>query len=212
MRGAGRSNFEGESGIAGEQTAAFGSAFSDMGTFYVDHPEAQRRSSIAGYQRDLLAFHAYSESRILRKFHPHLRGHWSACRVKTLAEVIGPWRRYDVFNIDLPSLLKVDEWLECEAQLSARAGKRTDTEKAAIKADAEWIEDSLSDGPASTIFGVIAKLMIWRRKNATYLARNPAFARRHRLAYAAYADLIRLTGLLALAIKDDEEFSAYPLS
>jgi hypothetical protein len=180
--------------------------FSDVGRIYDASPETQGFSRFAGAERDWRIYCAYGESLVLRKFSPHYREPWSISRLPRLADVLGPWRRHDVANIDLPSLLKVDEWCECEAQLRVRRKSLTEAETRELKTDIAWQEMQLADCPADTIFGVIAKLMIWRRKNAESLKRDLASDRLHALAFSAYTDLIRLTGLFALAIEADREF------
>lgn len=179
---------------------------SDVGRRYDASPETQKFARFAGAERDWQTYCAYGESLVLRKFSSHYREPWSISRLPRLGDVVGPWRRHDVTNIDLPSLLKVDEWCECEAQLRVRRKSLTEAETRELKIDIAWQEMQLADCPADTIFGVIAKLMVWRRKNADLLARDLESDRLHALAFAAYTDLIRLTGLFALAIDADREY------
>jgi hypothetical protein len=179
---------------------------SDMGRLYEMSPNLMTRSRLAGHERDWRVYCAYAESVVLQKFRSNLREPWSICRLQRLADVLGPWRRHDVTNIDLPSLLKVDEWCECDAQLRERRKTISESEARNIKADVAWLEAQLADCPADTIFGVIAKLMVWRRKNARLLSADAKAGGRHALAFSAYVDLIRLTGLFALAIEADREF------
>lgn len=155
--------------------------------------------------RDQQVNHAYRESILLEALKPHLRDGWSLSREKRLADILGPWRRDDVCEIDLPSLLKVDEWVECQAQLLLRDRELSIQQRREIAANAAWVEAQLADCPAQTIFGIIAKLMVWRRRHARQLAYDKGFQRRHALAYAAYADLIRLTGLYSLTLKEDRD-------
>lgn len=178
----------------------------DVGRRYDASPDARQFARFAGAERDWRTYCTYGESLVLQKFSPHCREPWSISRLPRLADVLGPWRRYDVTNIDLPSLLKVDEWCECEAQLRVRRKSLTEAEARDLRTDIAWQEMQLADCPADTIFGVIAKLMVWRRKNADLLERDLASDRLHALAYAAYTDLIKLTGLFALAIDADREY------
>jgi hypothetical protein len=179
--------------------------FSDMGRLYEMSPNFMARSRLAGHERDWRVYCAYTESIVLQKFKFSRRDPWGICKLARLADVLGPWRRHDVSNIDLPSLLKVDEWCEGEAQLREERKSLSEAESREIKADIAWVEMQLADCPADTIFGVIAKLMVWRRKNARLLATDARAKGRHTLAFSAYADLIRLTGLFALAIEADRE-------
>jgi hypothetical protein len=162
------------------------------------------RDEACGRVRDQQVDQAYRESILLEALKPHLRDRWSACRVKRLADILGPWRRHDVTIIDLPSLVKVDEWLECKTQLVRRPAL-SDQQRRDLELSVAWVEAQFADCPAGTIFGVIAKLMIWRRRHARTLAHDKSFQRRHALAFAAYADLIRLTGLYSLTINDDRD-------
>jgi hypothetical protein len=158
-----------------------------------------------GQSRDQQIYHAYHESILLAAFKPQVRDGWSVCREKRLADILGPWRRYDVLDIDIPSLVKVDEWVECQAQLLQRGRELSDRQKSEIERTVAWVEAQLADCPATTIFGVIAKLMVWRRRHARALAHDRDFQRRHALAFAAYGDLIRLTGLYSLTVKEDRD-------
>lgn len=180
-------------------------AFSEKGRSFDEAQAQSRHMRVGGVLRDYMTNVAYHESRILAKFKRHGRDPWSIDKMSRLADVIGPWRRDDVAEIDLASLLKVDEWCECQAQLGSSGDTLTERTIAAIKADAAWLEMQLADCPAQTIFGVIAKLMVWRRKNARLLASDQYFGKRHALAYAAYADLFRLTGLIALTTAEDRQ-------
>lgn len=147
---------------------------------------------------------AYRRSRTLRQAQPALRQRWSILGEERLATVFGTYMRgEDVFRIDLAAIVNVDEWLERHAALAlAEAESDTAQIEEHLKQIA-WIESQMAAYPAHSIFGIICKLMIWRRKNKGLLGSSCAEGETHRLARSAYADLIRLTGFLSIACEDD---------
>jgi hypothetical protein len=181
--------------------------FSNRGCDYDVTADFTEQERTDGNKRDWRIYCAYAESAILTKYAPSRRRPWSISKLPQLADVLGPWQRRGVSSIDLPSLIKVDEWCECEAQLRERSGTLSEDEARDVKAEIAWLEAQLADCPAETVFGVIAKMMVWRRKNARMLCAQSATGVRHALAFSAYADLIRLTGLFALATEADREMS-----
>ncbi|MCP5432661.1 MAG: hypothetical protein H6923_05250 [Alphaproteobacteria bacterium] len=147
---------------------------------------------------------AYRRSKTLRQAQPALRQRWSILREERLATVFGTYvRGEDVFKIDLAAIVNVDEWLERHAALAlAQAGKKI-VEVQEHRDQIDWIESQMADYPAQSIFGVICKLMIWRRKNIDLPASDRAEGETHRLACSAYGDLLRLTGFLSIACDED---------
>lgn len=149
---------------------------------------------------------AYRRSRTLARSSPPLRMRWSVLGEEKLATVFGSYLRGDdVFKIDLSAIVNVDEWLERDAALAIAEEAKDDVEVEEHRQQIDWIESQMADYPAHSIFGVICKLMIWRRKNKDLLCSTGAEAEMHRLAYAAYADLIRLTGFLSVACTEDRD-------
>lgn len=166
-------------------------------------PKFGRRAAKDGDQENAINA-VYGKSSTLAKFDEQLRPRWSIVKEERLAEIFGTYvGGEEIFKIDLPSILNVDEWCECEAQLQKSLADKELSRAREIRAEMDWIEDGMSAYPAHSIFGIICKLMVWRRKNGDLLKSGGEEARRHRLAHAAYADLIRLTGFLSVACKED---------
>lgn len=149
---------------------------------------------------------AYRRSPTLRRTQISLRPRWSILKEERLATVFGSYVcGDDVFKIDLPAIVNVDEWLE---RAAARALAMAENDTAQIETHEQqiaWIESQMAGYPTYSIFGIICKLMIWRRRNKDLLASNSDGADPHRLALAAYADLIRLTGFHSVACCEDYE-------
>lgn len=147
---------------------------------------------------------AYRRSRTLRQAQPALRHRWSILGEERLATVFGTYiRGEDVFRIDLAAIVNVDEWLERHSALALAETEKDTAQIEEHQKQIAWIESQMAAYPAHSIFGVICKLMIWRRKNKGLLGSSCAEADMHRLAHSAYADLIRLTGFISIACEDD---------
>lgn len=165
-------------------------------------PAAARRDKVKEKAIDA----AYRRSKTLARTSTPLRIRWSILGEAKLATVFGSYvRGDDVFKIDLSAIVNVDEWLERDAALALAELAKDTAEIEDHRQQIAWIESQMADYPAHSIFGVICKLMIWRRKNRDLLASTGAGAEMHRLAYAAYADLIRMTGFLSVACAEDRE-------
>lgn len=149
---------------------------------------------------------AYRKSKILKRLDRSTRRRWSIVKEEKLAAVFGTYvRGEDVFNIDLAAIVNVDEWLECEAELNEAIRQNDQVQIEQLESEIAWIESQMYSYPAHSIFGIICKLMVWRRKNKDLLAAPMEEGDAHRLAHAAYADLIRLTGFFSVATVEDRE-------
>lgn len=138
---------------------------------------------------------AYRTSESLSKYVTQLRDSWSVLKHERLAEIFGTYAsKHDLWRIDLPMILQVDEWLEHQAQRTQKPDLITDATNHMTD-----IEESLFLFPATSIFGVICKLLIWTRLNEKNLDYQTLGESDHKLAYAAYCDLINLTGFYSIA-------------
>lgn len=147
---------------------------------------------------------AYRRSKTLQQAQPALRQRWSILQEERLATVFGTYvRGEDVFKIDLAAIVNVDEWLERHAALALAQTGQYNADIEEHRNQIAWIEAQMADYPAQSIFGVICKLMIWRRKNIDLPASDRAEGETHRLACSAYGDLLRLTGFLSIACEED---------
>ena len=147
---------------------------------------------------------AYRRSKTVRHAQPPLRQRWSILREERLATVFGTYvRGEDIFRIDLAAIVNVDEWLERHAALALAQARQNNVDIEEHQNQIDWIESQMAGYPAQSIFGVICKLMIWRRKNLGLSASGCAEGEPHRLACSAYVDLLRLTGFLSIACEED---------